>query len=87
LSPTGEIHRLLNGHHALFFKDVELHQQMTFPNPRTHSAGHCPTLATNLATTNEGPNTQSVHPQNEFTPGPHFQIHVLFHCLPTAMRE
>ncbi|KAF2011585.1 Clavaminate synthase-like protein [Aaosphaeria arxii CBS 175.79] len=91
LSKTGKIRSLLNTHGAIFFKDLKIENAEQF-SQFAHSFGYVPhedignpvrrtILAKNVATANEGPNTQPVYPHNEFGLSPHFPAYVFFYCF------
>lgn len=91
LSSSGELHSLLNKHGAIYFQNLGLKDAEEF-SQFAHSFGWSPhedignpvrrTIhAKNVATANEGPNTQPVYPHNEFGLSPHYPSYVLFFCL------
>jgi hypothetical protein len=86
----GEIRRLLNHHGAIYFQNLGLSSAKEF-SEFAHAFGWKPhedignpvrrtVLAENVATANEGPNTQPVYPHNEFALSPHYPAYVLFYC-------
>ena len=95
LSANFVIRNLLTTHGAIHFRNLGLksadelsrfaqsfgwtpHEDIGNPVRRT-------VQAFNVATANEGPNTQPVYPHNEFGLSPHYPTYVLFHGL-TAPR-
>lgn len=90
-STSGLIRRLLNNHGAILFKGIGLKNADEF-SQFAKSFGWSPhedignpvrrtVLAYNVATANEGPNTQPVYPHNEFGLSPHYPAYVLFYAL------
>jgi hypothetical protein len=90
LSSKGEIRRLLNIHGAIYFQNLGLTSADEFSR-FAHAFGYVPhedignpvrrtILAKNVATANEGPNTQPVYPHNEFGLSPHYPAYVFFYC-------
>ncbi|KAL1955321.1 hypothetical protein VTO42DRAFT_8661 [Malbranchea cinnamomea] len=90
LSSDGTIRKLLTDHGAIYFQNLGLsgadefsqfasafgwlpHEDIGNPVRRT-------VHAFNVATANEGPNTQPVYPHNEFGLSPHYPAYVLFYC-------
>ncbi|KAL2865969.1 taud/tfda taurine catabolism dioxygenase [Aspergillus lucknowensis] len=90
LTQQGTINDLLQTHGAIYFKDLQLadadefsvfaaafgwtpHEDIGNPVRRTIHAY-------NVATANEGPNTQPVYPHNEFGLSPHYPAYVFFYC-------
>lgn len=90
LSSKGTIRELLTCHGGIYFQKLGLssadefsqfasafgwvaHEDIGNPVRRT-------VLAYNVATANEGPNTQPVYPHNEFGLSPHYPAYVLFYC-------
>lgn len=90
LSSKGTIRELLTCHGGIYFQNLGLssadefsqfasafgwvsHEDIGNPVRRT-------VLAYNVATANEGPNTQPVYPHNEFGLSPHYPAYVLFYC-------
>ncbi|PVH91618.1 Clavaminate synthase-like protein [Periconia macrospinosa] len=82
LSLNGQIRRLLDRHSAIYFSNVNLADANEF-SQFVHAFGFVPhedignpvrrtVLANNVATANEGPNTQPVYPHNEFGLSPHY---------------
>jgi alpha-ketoglutarate-dependent taurine dioxygenase len=91
LTSTGTIRTLLTKHSAIFFKDLDLKDASEF-SQFAHAFGWTPhedignpvrrtVLAKNVATANEGPNTQPVYPHNEFGLSPHYPAYVFFYCI------
>lgn len=91
LSQSGELHKLLDKHGAIYFQNLGLKDAEQFSR-FAHSFGWTAhedignpvrrTIHTkNVATANEGPNTQPVYPHNEFGLSPHYPSYVLFFCL------
>lgn len=91
LTASNTIRDLLTQHSAIYFKDLGLsgaeefsqfasafgwtpHEDIGNPVRRTIHAY-------NVATANEGPNTQPVYPHNEFGLSPHYPAYVLFYCF------
>jgi alpha-ketoglutarate-dependent taurine dioxygenase len=89
-SRDGTIRSYLDRHGGIYFQDLGLetadefsrfahafgwtqHEDIGNPVRRTV---HAP----NVATANEGPNTQPVYPHNEFGLSPHYPAYVLFYC-------
>jgi len=87
-SSTGLVRDLLTHHGAIYFQNVNLktpqefsqfasafgwsaHEDIGNPVRRT-------VHAYNVATANEGPNTQPVYPHNEFGLSPHYPAYVFF---------
>ncbi|OHW92584.1 taurine catabolism dioxygenase [Colletotrichum incanum] len=90
LSTSGKLRTLLDKHGAVYFQNLGLksadefsqfahafgwaaHEDIGNPVRRT-------THAKNVATANEGPNTQPVYPHNEFGLSPHYPAYVFFYC-------
>ncbi|KAL3490021.1 hypothetical protein BJX62DRAFT_238475 [Aspergillus germanicus] len=90
LTADNTLSSLLHTHSAIYFKNLNLtsadefsafasafgwvpHEDIGNPVRRTIHAY-------NVATANEGPNTQPVYPHNEFGLSPHFPRWVFFHC-------
>lgn len=91
LARSGELDTLLNKHGAVYFKDLGLKDAGEF-SEFAHAFGWVPhedignpvrrTIhARNVASANEGPNTQPVYPHNEFGLSPHYPSYVLFYCV------
>lgn len=91
LSNNGEIRSLLNTHGAIYFKDLNLQNAEEF-SQFAHAFGYVPhedignpvrrtILAKNVATANEGPNTQPIFPHNEFGLSSHYPAYVFFFAL------
>lgn len=91
LSSSGDIRTLLNTHGAIYFKNLNLQSAEEF-SKFAHAFGYVPhedignpvrrkVLAKNVATANEGPNTQPIYPHNEFGLSPHYPAYVFFFCL------
>jgi len=91
LTASGRIRSLLDRHGAIYFQGLDLkdadefskfahafgwvaHEDIGNPVRRTIHAK-------NVATANEGPNTQPVYPHNEFGLSPHYPAYVLFFCV------
>lgn len=91
LSSTGTIRSLLSQHGSIYFSGLGLstaeefsqfasafgwnpHEDIGNPVRRTEHAF-------NVATANEGPNTDPVYPHNEFGLSPHYPAYVLFYCF------
>lgn len=90
LAANGTIRDLLTNHGAIHFKGLELQSAEEFSR-FARSFGWSPhedignpvrrtVLAYNVATANEGPNTQPVYPHNEFGLSPHYPAYVFFYC-------
>lgn len=90
LTETETVRSLLTQHSAIYFKGLGLqdadefsqfarafgwtpHEDIGNPVRRTE-------YAFNVATANEGPNTQPVYPHNEFGLSPHYPAYVFFFC-------
>ncbi|KAK3379057.1 hypothetical protein B0T24DRAFT_144790 [Lasiosphaeria ovina] len=91
LAASGRISGLLDRHGAVYFQDLGLKNAHEF-SKFAHAFGWLPhedignpvrrtVLAKNVATANEGPNTQPVYPHNEFGLSPHYPAYVLFYCV------
>ncbi|KAK4448321.1 hypothetical protein QBC34DRAFT_465651, partial [Podospora aff. communis PSN243] len=91
LAASGEIRTLLDRHGAIYFQGLGLRDAHEF-SKFAHAFGWKPhedignpvrrtVLAKNVATANEGPNTQPVYPHNEFGLSPHYPAYVLFYCV------
>ena len=91
LSSSGELQNLLNKHGAIYFQNLNLQDADEF-SKFTHAFGWLPhedignpvrrtILAKNVATANEGPNTQPVYPHNEFGLSTHYPAYVFFYCI------
>jgi alpha-ketoglutarate-dependent taurine dioxygenase len=91
LSASGELHRLLSKHGAIYFRNLRLQTPDEFSN-FAHAFGWTahedignPVRRTihakNVASANEGPNTQPVYPHNEFGLSPHYPAYVFFYCV------
>lgn len=91
LSSSGEVRNLLNKHGAIYFQNLNLSSAEEF-SEFANAFGYTPhedignpvrrtVLAKNVATANEGPNTQPVYPHNEFGLCPHYPAYVFFYCL------
>lgn len=91
LAGSGTIRSLLTQHGAIYFSGLGLstaddfsqfasafgwipHEDIGNPVRRT-------VHAFNVATANEGPNTDPVFPHNEFGLSPHYPAYVLFYCF------
>ncbi|KAK2599583.1 hypothetical protein N8I77_011324 [Diaporthe amygdali] len=91
LSSSGKLRRLLDQHGAIYFQGLGLKNAEEF-SQFAHAFGWTPhedignpvrrvIHARNVATANEGPNTQPVYPHNEFGLSPHYPAYVFFYCL------
>lgn len=91
LVSTGQLPKVLSRHGAIYFKDLGLSDAHEF-SKFAHAFGWLPhedignpvrrtILAKNVATANEGPNTQPVYPHNEFGLSPHYPAYVFFYCV------
>ncbi|KAH7031485.1 uncharacterized protein B0I36DRAFT_243103 [Microdochium trichocladiopsis] len=91
LAANGTIRKLLDAHGAIYFNNLGLTSPDDFSD-FAHSFGWLPhedignpvrrtLLARNVATANEGPNTQPVYPHNEFGLSPHYPAYVFFYCV------
>lgn len=91
LARSGELRELLDNHGAIYFQGLGLKSADEFSD-FAHAFGWVPhedignpvrrtVHAKNVATANEGPNTQPVYPHNEFGLSPHYPAYVLFHCV------
>lgn len=91
LSRRGTIRDFLDAHGAIYFQHLNLNTPEEF-SQFTHAFGFIPhedignpvrrtILAKNVATANEGPNTQPVYPHNEFGLSPQYPSYVFFFCL------
>ncbi|KAH6680003.1 hypothetical protein F5X68DRAFT_156502, partial [Plectosphaerella plurivora] len=89
-SRDGTIRSYLDRHGGIYFQDLGLETADDFSR-FAHAFGWAPhedignpvrrtVHAANVATANEGPNTQPVYPHNEFGLSPHFPAYVLFYC-------
>ncbi|OLN97161.1 Clavaminate synthase-like protein 2 [Colletotrichum chlorophyti] len=90
LSSSGELHSVLDKHGAVYFQKLGLRNAEEF-SQFAHAFGWTAhedignpvrrtVHAENVATANEGPNTQPVYPHNEFGLSPHYPAYVLFYC-------
>ena len=90
LSKDGTIREQLDRHGAIYFQGLKLQNADEF-SEFAHAFGWTPhedignpvrrtVLAPNVATANEGPNTQPVYPHNEFGLSPHYPAYVFFYC-------
>lgn len=90
LSESGQLRTILNKHRAIYFQNLGLKDAEQF-SQFAHAFGWTPhedignpvrrtVHAKNVATANEGPNTQPVYPHNEFGLSPHYPAYVLFYC-------
>ncbi|KXJ87943.1 hypothetical protein Micbo1qcDRAFT_185331 [Microdochium bolleyi] len=99
LSANGTIRRLLDTHGAIYFNKLGLTSPDDFSD-FAHGFGWRPhedignpvrrtLLAKNVATANEGPNTQPVYPHNEFGLSPHYPAYGVKYQLfyPNAPRD
>lgn len=91
LSRDGTIRKYLDRHGGIYFQNLNLQSADEFSR-FAHAFGWTPhedignpvrrTIhAKNVATANEGPNTQPVYPHNEFGLSPHYPAYVLFYCV------
>ncbi|KAL3468716.1 hypothetical protein BJX99DRAFT_265894 [Aspergillus californicus] len=90
LSEIGKINSLLLTHSAIYFKDLELSNAEEFsafaaafgwtPHEDIGNPVRRTVHAYNVASANEGPNTQPVYPHNEFGLSPHYPTYVFFYC-------
>ncbi|KAL9078947.1 MAG: hypothetical protein Q9157_002131 [Trypethelium eluteriae] len=90
LSASGVVRVLLTKHGAIYFRDVGVQTAADFSQfaaafgwPAHEDIGNPvrrTVLAPNVATANEGPNTQPIYPHNEFGLSPHYPQYVLFYC-------
>ncbi|KAG6361042.1 hypothetical protein INS49_009261 [Diaporthe citri] len=91
LSSSGELERLLNKHGTIYFQGLGLKNAEEFSRS-AHAFGWAPhedignpvrrvVHAKNVASANEGPNTQPVYPYNEFGLSPHYPAYVFFYCV------
>lgn len=91
LSETGQLSKILAKNGAIYFQNLGLKDAHEF-SKFAHAFGWLPhedignpvrrtVLAKNVATANEGPNTQPVFPHNEFGLSPHYPAYVLFYCV------
>jgi Taurine catabolism dioxygenase TauD, TfdA family len=90
-SANGVVRDLLTQHGAIYFQNLNLKDAQEF-SEFASAFGWAPhedignpvrrTLhAYNVATANEGPNTQPVYPHNEFGLSPHYPAYVFFWCM------
>jgi hypothetical protein len=90
LGKTGDIQIVLNRHGAIHFKDIGLKDASEFsqfarafgwvPHEDIGNPVRRTVLADNVATANEGPNTQPVYPHNEFGLSSHYPAYIFFYC-------
>lgn len=91
LSSSGKLENLLNKHGAIYFQGLGLKNADEFSR-FAHAFGWTPhedignpvrrvVHAKNVASANEGPNTQPVYPHNEFGLSPHYPAYVFFYCV------
>lgn len=91
LSSSGNLEKLLNTHGAIYFQGLGLKNADEFSR-FAHAFGWSPhedignpvrrvVHAKNVASANEGPNTQPVYPHNEFGLSPHYPAYVFFYCV------
>ncbi|KAJ9139516.1 Clavaminate synthase-like protein [Coniochaeta hoffmannii] len=91
LSETGQLSNILAKNGAIYFQNLGLKDAHEF-SKFAHAFGWLPhedignpvrrtILAKNVATANEGPNTQPVFPHNEFGLSPHYPAYVFFYCV------
>jgi hypothetical protein len=91
LSNTGTIRSLLTQHGAIYFSGLGLSSAEEFsqfasafgwkPHEDIGNPVRRTVHAFNVATANEGPNTDPVYPHNEFGLSPHYPAYVLFYCF------
>jgi hypothetical protein len=91
LSHTGTIRSLLTQHGAIYFSGLGLSTAEEFsqfasafgwkPHEDIGNPVRRAVNAFNVATANEGPNTDPVYPHNEFGLSPHYPAYVLFYCF------
>ncbi|KAJ9132116.1 Clavaminate synthase-like protein [Pleurostoma richardsiae] len=91
LANAGQIAALLRKHGAIYFQNLGLEDAQEFsrfahafhwlPHEDIGNPVRRTVLAKNVATANEGPNTQPVYPHNEFGLSPHYPSYVLFFCI------
>lgn len=90
LKESGRLQALIDRHGAIYFQNLGLKTAEEF-SQFAHAFGWSPhedignpvrrTIhAKNVATANEGPNTQPVYPHNEFGLSPHYPAYVFFYC-------
>ncbi len=91
LSRDGKIREYLDKHGGIYFQNLGLESADEF-SQFAHAFGWTPhedignpvrrtVHAKNVATANEGPNTQPVYPHNEFGLSPHYPAYVFFYCV------
>lgn len=91
LSFSGKLENLLTKHGAIYFQGLGLKDADEFSR-FAHAFGWTPhedignpvrrvVHARNVASANEGPNTQPVYPHNEFGLSPHYPAYVFFYCV------
>jgi hypothetical protein len=87
---SGKLREILDINGAIYFQNLRLKDAHEF-SAFAHAFGWAPhedignpvrrTIhAKNVASANEGPNTQPVYPHNEFGLSPHFPAYVMFYC-------
>lgn len=91
LSQSNTIRTLLTQHGGIYFSNLGLKDAGEFsqfasafgwtPHEDIGNPVRRTVHAYNVATANEGPNTQPVYPHNEFGLSPHYPAYVLFFCL------
>ncbi|KAH8679602.1 hypothetical protein BGZ60DRAFT_524818 [Tricladium varicosporioides] len=91
LGRTGRISNLLTQHGAIYFSNLGLSTAEEFsqfasafgwtPHEDIGNPVRRTIHAFNVATANEGPNTEPVYPHNEFGLSPHYPAYVLFYCF------
>jgi alpha-ketoglutarate-dependent taurine dioxygenase len=91
LSRTNTIRSLLTQHGGIYFSNLALKDADEFsqfasafgwtPHEDIGNPVRRTVHAYNVATANEGPNTQPVYPHNEFGLSPHYPAYVLFFCV------
>ncbi|KAL1853995.1 hypothetical protein Daus18300_011585 [Diaporthe australafricana] len=91
LSSSGKLRKLLDTHGAIYFQGLGLKDAEEFSR-FAHAFGWTAhedignpvrrvVHAKNVASANEGPNTQPVYPHNEFGLSPHYPAYVFFYCV------
>ncbi len=91
LSQTNTVRSLLTQHGGIYFSNLGLKDADEFsqfasafgwtPHEDIGNPVRRTIHAYNVATANEGPNTQPVYPHNEFGLSPHYPAYVLFFCI------
>ena len=90
-SSKGLVRDLLTRHGAIYFQNLNLKTPQEFsqfasafgwaPHEDIGNPVRRTVHAFNVATANEGPNTQPVYPHNEFGLSPHYPAYVFFWCM------